>query len=352
MEASYFKGRGAQLNTANPFFKTEIVQEHPEGLDEPWRKESPQTELYYETPKNIISKNKSPDLPFELSINPYQGCEHGCIYCYARNAHTYWGFSAGLDFESKIIVKKEAPLLLEKKLLQPHWKPTPIVLSGNTDCYQPIEKELKITRELLKVFVKYRNPISIITKNSLVCRDIDILKDLAKDKLVHVYISITTLEEDLRRMMEPRTSHAFKKFKTIEKLSKAGIPVGVMVAPIIPSLNDHEIPRILQLAAEYGARTAGYTIVRLNGDIGTLFKDWLEKNFPERAEKVWSQIEELHGGQVSDSRWGKRMSGVGPYAQQIAQLFKIYKKKWMKGKSMPAYALDKFRKNANLGLFE
>ncbi|HET9055132.1 MAG TPA: PA0069 family radical SAM protein, partial [Cyclobacteriaceae bacterium] len=244
----YFKGRGAQIKTGNKFLKNEYVTEHIEGLDEPLL-ESPHTQIFLESPKKIINKIESPDLHGMYSMNPYQGCEHGCIYCYARNTHEYYGFSAGLDFESKIIVKKNAAEVLEKQILHPKWQPVPIMLSGNTDCYQPQERKFQITRKMLQILAKYRHPVGIISKNSLVTRDIDVLQDMAKDNLVHVMISITTLNEDLRRAMEPRTASGRKRLKVVEELSKANIPVGIMNAPLIPGLNHHEIPAILKAAA-------------------------------------------------------------------------------------------------------
>ena len=349
-EKDYFKGRGAQIKTGNKFLKTQYVEEHIEGLDEPLLS-APQTQLFYETAKTIVNKVTSPDLGLAYSLNPYQGCEHGCIYCYARNTHEYWGFSAGLDFESKIIVKKNAASLLEKFILNPNWDPVPISVSGNTDCYQPIEKKLEITRSLLKIFAQYRHPLGMITKNSLVLRDLDLLSDLAKDNLVHVYISITTLDESLRRVMEPRTASAIKRLKTIEELAKAGVPVSVMNAPIIPGLNHHEIPQVLKAAADHGALSAGMTIVRLNGAIGKIFEDWLRKNFPDRFEKVWHQICSMHGGNVNDSQFGRRMSGEGNFAEAIHQLHRTSKRKYFKDRSMPALDLTKFRKGGNLSLF-
>ena len=322
MEDEYFKGRGAQIRTGNKFLKAEYVAEHVEGLDDPLYS-APTTQIFYENPKNIVNKVTSPDLGMMYSMNPYQGCEHGCIYCYARNSHEYWGFSAGVDFESKIIVKKNAPALLEKFILNPNWHPVPISVSGNTDCYQPLERKFEITRNLLKVFAKYRHPLGMITKNGLILRDVDLLADLAKDNLVQVYISITTLNEDLRRVMEPRTASGLKRLKTVEGLAKAGVPVGIMNAPVIPGLNHHEIPDILKAAADHGALTAGMTVVRLNGSIGKIFEDWLRKNFPDRFEKVWNQICDLHGGNVNDSQFGRRMVGQGNFAESIHQLFKI-----------------------------
>lgn len=350
MEEEYFKGRGAQIKTANKFLKAQYVTEHVEGLDEPMFS-SPQTQVFYENARKVVNKVTSPDLSMMYSINPYQGCEHGCIYCYARNTHEYWGFNAGLDFESKIIVKKNAAELVEKFIMHSTWSPVPLSVSGNTDCYQPLERKLEITRSILKVFAKYRHPVGMITKNSLVTRDIDILQDLAQDNLVHVYVSITTLDEALRRAMEPRTASGLKRLHTVEQLAKAGVPVGIMCAPIIPGLNQHEIPSILKAAADHGALTAGMTIVRLNGSIGGIFEDWLRKNFPDRFDKVWHQICEMHGGSVNDSEWGRRMSGEGTYADVVHKLFKTSRRRFFGERTMPAYNLTKFRKNGNLSLF-
>lgn len=350
MEQEYFKGRGSQIKTGNRFLKNQYVTDHVEGLDEPLLS-APTTQVFYEEPRKVVNKVTSPDLGMMYSMNPYQGCEHGCIYCYARNTHEYWGFSAGLDFESKIIVKKNAPALLEKFLLHPDWHAVPISLSGNTDCYQPLERKLEITRGILKVLTQYRHPVGIITKNSLILRDLDLLQDLASDNLVHVYISVTTLDEGLRSIMEPRTASARKRLKTIEALSNAGVPVGIMNAPIIPGLNHHEIPNVLKAAADHGARAAGMTIVRLNGAIGPLFEDWLRKNFPDRFEKVWNQICAMHGGHVNDSQFGRRMTGEGNFADMIHQLFRTSKRKYFQGRTMPPVDLTKFRKGGTLSLF-
>lgn len=346
----YFKGRGAQIKTENKFLKAQYVTEHIEGLDEPLL-ETPLTQTFIEHPKKIINKVDSPDLGMMFSMNPYQGCEHGCVYCYARNTHEYYGFSAGLDFETKIIVKENAATILEQQLLQRNWHAAPIMLSGNTDCYQPQERKFQLTRKMLHVLSKYRHPVSLITKNSLITRDIDILQDLASDNLVHVMISITTLDEDQRRVMEPRTASAMKRLKTIEALAGARIPVGVMNAPIIPGLNHHEIPNVIKAAADYGALTAGMTVVRLNGSIGKIFEDWLRKNFPDRFDKVWNQICSLHGGTVNDSNFGRRMAGDGNIADVIHQLFRSAKKKYLAGRELPPYDLTKFRKGGNLSLF-
>lgn len=346
----YFNGRGAQIKTGNKFLKNQYVTDHIEGLDEPLL-ENPATQVYEETAKKLVNKVDSPDLRNMYSVNPYQGCEHGCIYCYARNTHEYYGFSAGLDFESKIVVKKNAAELLEKFILNPKWQAVPIMISGNTDCYQPQERKYQITRNMLKIMANYRHPVSMITKNGLVTRDIDLLKDLASDNLIQVYISITTLNEELRRKMEPRTASGLKRLKTVEELAKAGVPVGIMNAPIIPCLNHHEIPVILKAAADAGARTAGMTVVRLNGSIGKIFEDWLRKNFPDRFDKVWNQICSLHDGNVNDSHFGRRMAGEGNIAEAIHQLFAVSKRKFFEGKTMPPLNLTAFRKGGLLSLF-
>ncbi|UKJ05780.1 PA0069 family radical SAM protein [Solitalea lacus] len=348
----YFKGRGAQINTQNPYLKQEYVTEHIEGLDEPLLENSA-TQLFKESAKKIVNKIESPDLPLMFSINPYQGCEHGCIYCYARNAHQYWGFSAGLDFERKIIVKHNAAELLIKNFEGKNWTPTPILLSGNTDCYQPIERKLKITRSLLKVFLKYKNPVSIITKNNLILRDMDLLTELNSFNLVHVNISITSLNEKLRQVLEPRTVTGEGRIQIIKQLTERNIPVRVMVAPIIPALNSEEIPSIIKKAAEAGASDAGYTIVRLNGSIGDLFTDWIYKNYPDRAEKVLNLIKECHGGQLNDSRYGTRMRGEGNVAESIRNLFKLSVAKYLANRQMREYSIHYFNNqhNKQLNLF-
>lgn len=350
MAEEYLKGRGAQIKTHNRFLNKQYTTDHPEGLDEPMQLSS-KTQVFHEHAKKIVNKVESPDLGMAYSMNPYQGCEHGCVYCYARNTHEYFGFSAGLDFESKIIAKENAATLLEQQLLQSNWHPSPIMLSGNTDCYQPLERKLGITRRMLEVLARYRHPVGIITKNSLITRDLDILKDLASDRLVHVMISLTTMDEDLRMLMEPRTASAVKRLKTIEALATAEIPVGIMTAPIIPGLNHHEIPGLIKAAASHGARTAGMTVVRLNGSIANIFEDWLKKNLPDRFEKVWKQISSMHGGQVNDSLFGRRMAGEGHIADMIHQLFRSAKKKYLTGRQMPPFDLTKFRKAGNLSLF-
>ncbi len=324
---SYIKGRGAQINPNDPFSSLVRDEQIPQEEVEEGRLRKSEAILVY--PKSIVNKVPSPDVGMEYSLNPYQGCEHGCIYCYARNTHPYWGYSAGLDFETKIMVKKNAPYLLEEFLRKPKWDGTPIMLSGNTDCYQPLEKKFEITRSLLKVFWKYRHATGIITKNSLVRRDIDILKDLNSLGLVNVAISINTLNESLRRKLEPRTASVKERLKTMAFLAKEGIPVMAMVAPVIPGLNDHEIIEIVRRAALMGAGKARYIVVRLNGDVATIFKDWLSKAYPDRSRKVISKIELCHGGKLNDSRFGMRMKGEGKIAEIIADQFRLAVRKFM-----------------------
>jgi DNA repair photolyase len=330
----FFKGRGAQVNTDNKFLKRKYVLDHIEGLDEPLL-ENGATQLFEETPKKIVSESNSPDLSHMYSINPYQGCEHGCIYCYARNSHEYNGFSAGLDFERKIVVKRNAPELLEQYFNKKNYQPVTIMMSGNTDCYQPIERKLKITRRLLAIFLQYKNPVSIITKNNVILRDLDIIEELAKLNLIHVNLSITSLNEQLRQKLEPRTVTASGRLGVIQKLAEKGVPVRVMAAPIIPGLNSNEVPDIIKAAADRGAMSAGFTIVRLNGSIAEIFTDWIYKAFPDRAEKVLNAIKSCHDGKLNDSDFGRRMSGEGQIAQSIHQLFKMACNRFLSGREMP-----------------
>ena len=335
----FLKGRGAQLNVQNRFFEhshetRDDFLNYCEAEGDDW--EDNRTSTIDTFPKTIVNKVDSPDVGMGYSLNPYQGCEHGCIYCYARNSHEYWGFSAGKDFERKILVKRNAVQLLEKKLRSRSWEATPIVLSGNTDCYQPIEKKFQITRNLLKTFLKYKHPVGIITKNSLILRDLDIVKELAEDNLISVNLSITSLNEETRRLVEPRTATIKKRLQTLETLTSNNVPVRVMMAPIIPSINSHEILPLVKEVAERGAFAVGYTIVRLNGAIGQIFTDWIHKAMPDRAEKVLHQIESVHGGSLNDSRYGVRMKGEGEFASQVAQQFKIARGLYLKGREKPA----------------
>ncbi|NQD72519.1 PA0069 family radical SAM protein [Sphingobacterium shayense] len=337
----YFKGRGAQVNPNNKFFQHEYSQEFQEGLDEPFL-ESSKTVIIYSYPKTIISKVNSPDIGFSKSLNPYQGCEHGCVYCYARNSHEYWGYSAGLDFERKIIVKQNAIDLLKQEFEKKHYDPQTIFLSGNTDCYQPIERKFKITRGILKTMLAYKHPVSIISKNVLMFRDIDIIQELASLGLVSVTVTINSLNEDVRRKMEPRTATAGARLKLIESFANRNIPVSVLIAPIVPGINSMEMADIIKEAANVGAVWAGYTIVRLNGAVSHIFCDWVHKNYPDAAEKIIHGIKECHGGQLNDSEWGRRIAGDGKIAEGIKQLFRLARKKHMGDCAPPVLRNDLF----------
>jgi DNA repair photolyase len=346
-------GRSAGLNTPNRFaqFHLEPLEIDSGNSDE---ERSIPTVFYKDLSRSILSKNQSPDLSFSYSLNPYRGCEHGCIYCYARPSHEYLGFSAGLDFESKITVKMDAPTLLQEELGKRSWVPQVVALAGNTDCYQPVERELALTRECLKVFLSFRNPVGIITKNILVLRDLDILGAMAKMNLVEVLISITTLDRDLARTMEPRASTPQSRLLTIERLAQSGIPVAVNVAPIIPGLTDEEIPRILQAAADAGASSAGYQLLRLAGPVQQLFLDWLDRNMPDRAPKIVNRIRDTRGGELNDSRFGLRMRGEGEIARAIDSLFEVHSRKYGLDGSWRELNTTAFRRNPTLqtDLFE
>jgi DNA repair photolyase len=343
MENQIHRGRGASVNTGNKFSVATKGTFHLEGIDD-FEVSSPRTAFYNEYPQTITSKNTSPDIPFNVSINPYQGCEHGCVYCYARESHQYWGLEAGLDFESKILVKQNAPDLLEKMFLNPNWKVEPIMFSGNTDCYQPAEKKYGLTRKLLKLCLKYRNPVSIITKNALILRDEDVLQELARLGLVQIMISITTLNEILRSKLEPRTVSSLKRLAVVERLSSTGIPVGVMIAPVIPGLNMSEIPKIIKKSAEAGAVDVSHTVLRLNGKVEIIFKTWLEAVYPDKAGKILNQVQAIHGGQISDSRFMKRMLGEGKIAEMVSQMVKVGKKKHFTNPRFPDFDNSKFRR--------
>lgn len=336
------KGRGAQINPDNPFARHRAAK-HPDlTFSKP--AEDVKTEYLETHAKTIINKVESPDIGLEYSMNPYQGCEHGCVYCYARNTHPYWGYSAGIDFESKILVKRDAPRLLVQKLSSPKWVVSPIMLSGNTDCYQPVEANLKITRQLLEVLERFHHPVGIITKSALILRDIDILSRMAEKRLVSVAISINTLDESLRRQLEPRTASIPKRLKVIEALSKAGIHVQAMLAPVIPGLNDHEMMNLMGAVAGAGAKSAGYITVRLNGDVGPVFIDWVRSKYKDRADRILNRIMEIHGGQLNDSRSGIRMKGEGRYAEMIAAQFHLAVKRHMPVVSPFTYDLSQFEK--------
>ncbi len=340
----YIQGRGSQLNPTNRF-ETQSKEIYLEDLPTQEEREkllttNPKTKYIEVFPKTILNKVDSPDIGLSWSMNPYQGCEHGCVYCYARNSHQYWGYSSGMEFEQNILVKKNAPDLLEEALLSKKWKAECIMLSGNTDCYQPAERKLEITRKLLQVFLKFRHPVGIITKNSLVERDLDILTELAKHRLVSVTLSLTTLDEKLKRTLEPRTSTAQGVLRTIKRLSSAGVPVNVNVAPIIPSINDEGIFDVVKAVAENGASSAMYIVVRLNGHNGLIFEDWVTKNFPDRANKVLNQIKSMHDGKLNDNNFGRRMRGEGKFAELIRMQFKLARQKFLLGREIPPMNFD------------
>ncbi|MFA5594879.1 MAG: PA0069 family radical SAM protein [Trueperaceae bacterium] len=312
------RGRGANANPVNRFSELVIEMDESELTEDDLRV---RTRYLNDTSRSVISTNSSPDIGFNASLNPYRGCEHGCTYCYARPTHEYLGLSAGLDFERIILVKQHAASLLEAELSKATWKPQTLMLSGITDPYQPVERKLRITRACLEVLARFRNPVGLITKNALVTRDIDVLAAMAAWGGVRVTISITTLDEELRAKLEPRTSTAANRLAAIEKLAAAGVPVGVNVAPILPGLTDAEAPRIIKAAAEAGASHAGFTLLRLPGQVAPLFEEWLERNAPLRKERVLNRTREVHAGVLDDRRFGRRMRGEGQYAEQIGKLF-------------------------------
>lgn len=355
-DKDYIKGRGAQRNPPNKFLQ-HIYETRDDFLEfcriEGEEAEKNRTRYIPVSPKTIVNKVDSPDVGMMYSMNPYQGCEHGCIYCYARNTHEFWGYSAGLDFERNILVKHSAPRLLEEKIRNKKWRAHTIVLSGNTDCYQPAEKRFSITRQCLEVFLKYRHPVGIITKNALILRDLDILSDLTKDSLVGVNISITSMSEKTRRILEPRTATIKKRLETVRVLSEHKIPVNAMLAPIIPGINSHEILTLAKAASENGALSFAITIVRLNGAIGEIFTDWIRKTLPAKAEKVLHLIEACHGGSLNDSRFGIRNRGEGNIAEHIHEMSRIAKRMYFRDKTFPSLNTELHRqyKDGQMELF-
>jgi DNA repair photolyase len=319
--AATIKGRGAAQNPPNRFEKIHLeLDPDTECESEP---RTLRTEFYHDATQTFITRNNSPDVGFETSINPYRGCEHGCIYCFARPTHEYLGFSAGLDFESKIMVKLDGPELLREELSSPKWKPQTIVMSGVTDCYQPIERKLELTRRCLAVLAEFRNPVAIITKNHLVTRDIDLLADLARHNAAMVNVSITTLDPMLTPKLEPRASLPQFRLDAVRQLSAAGVPVNVMVAPVIPCITDHEMPKILQAAADAGAVSAAFVAVRLPWAVAGLFENWVERHFPDRKEKVLNRIRSMRGGKLNDPNFGSRMQGRGIFGEQMEKIFEV-----------------------------
>ncbi|MEO8601183.1 MAG: PA0069 family radical SAM protein [bacterium] len=342
MSTHELDGRGTRLNPANRFERLHVERSAEDDID-PAEDATP-TELFRDASKTILAENDSPDVGFRFSLNPYRGCEHGCVYCYARPSHEYLGFSAGLDFERKLLIKSDAPALLRAALSAPRWQPQVVALSGNTDCYQPIERQLRLTRGCLAVFAEFRNPVGIITKSALVTRDIDLLSELARHDAVHVSVSITSLDADLARRMEPRASTPERRLQAVAALAAAGVRVGVMTAPIIPGLNDHEIPAILERAAAAGARNAGWTMVRLASPLDQLFVDWLEKHYPDRMLRVLGRLRSCRAGTLNDSRFGHRMRGEGEYAAQIRALFTLAARRRGLDQPMPPLNTTAFRR--------
>ena len=337
------KGRGAQKNTFNKFsaYNYETRDDFLEFCRlEGEIADNNKTQYIPVYPKSIVNKVTSPDVGMSYSMNMYQGCEHGCIYCYARNAHEFWGYSAGLDFERKILVKHNAPKLLEEKLKSKSWKACTIVLSGNTDCYQPAEQEFQLARKCLEIFLKYKHPVGIITKNALILRDLDILRKLNEHGLIGVNISVTSLSEETRRILEPRTTTIKNRLEAIKVLSDNGIPVNAMLAPIIPGINSHEILNLAKTVAHHGALSMAFTVVRLNGAIGHIFTDWIHKTLPNKADKVLHQIEECHGGSLNDSRFGIRSKGEGKIATQIHDMVSLAKRSYFKNSTFPKLNTD------------
>lgn len=326
-QVTALKGRGSRINPVSRF----------EAINRGVRPVDPHSATKYRPvhARSLINKVDSPDIGFGFSLNPYQGCEHGCIYCYARNTHPYWGYSAGLDFERNILVKLDAPRLFEEHIRKPSWKAAPVMLSGNTDCYQPAEQKYVLTRRILQLCWKYRHPVSIITKNALILRDLDILKDLARHNLVHVAISVTTLDREVHQVLEPRTATPARRLETIRILTEAGVPVMVMMAPIIPAINDREILSVARAVARHGAQYFQHMVVRLNGDLPEIFEDWLDTWFPDRKQKVLAGIKSLHAGHLGSHVFRKRMKGEGDLAHLYAQQAALARRKFDMDRPLP-----------------
>lgn len=347
MKSISIDGRGTRANPENRYEQIHVdldveAEEFERDTREP-------TVFYRDSSKSALAKNDSPDVGFTFSLNPYRGCEHGCIYCYARPSHEYLSFSAGLDFERRIMVKEDAPELLRQTFLSRKWQPQVVALSGNTDCYQPVERRLGITRRCLEVFREFRNPVGIVTKSALVTRDLDLLADLAGHRAVDVTVSITSLDAELARRMEPRAATPERRLEAVAALSAAGIPVTVNVAPIVPGLNDSEIPAILQRAAAAGARSAAWILLRLPAPVDQLFEAWLQRNFPDRCQRVLGRIRECRGGRLSDARFGHRMRGEGVYAEQIRALFHTAARRAGLDQPLPPLNIAAFRRPPQTG---
>jgi DNA repair photolyase len=335
--------RGTFLNPSGRFERLALEPE-------PGQQPDTDARFFRDATREILSRNDSPDVGFETSLSPYRGCEHGCIYCYARPSHEYLGFSAGLDFERTILVKQDAAELLRQRLSSPAWKPQVIAFSGVTDAWQPVERRLRVTRSCLEVLVEFLNPMSAVTKSSLVTRDLDLLRELAAHGAAMVMFSLTTLDHRLQRRMEPRAASPSQRLMAMEKLAAGGVPVAVMVAPVIPGFTDHELPSLLTAARNAGAGWAGYQLLRLPHGVGALFQDWLERHYPRRADRVLNRIREVRGGELSDSRFHLRMTGEGEYARQLSQLFHACRKRLGFVETAPPLSTASFRRPGQLGL--
>jgi len=345
------RGRGAAENPKNRFEEIEVVPDLEAPEDE---RPAPATRFYRDLSKSIIARNDSPDVGFSASVNPYRGCEHGCVYCYARPTHEYLGLSAGLDFETRILVKEDAPELLRRELESPSWRPQLLALSGVTDPYQPVERRLRLTRRCLEVLAEFRNPTTIVTKNHLVTRDADLLAELARHRAAAVMVSVTTLDPELARSMEPRASTPARRLAAVAALGAAGVPAGIMMGPVIPGLTEHEIPAILAAAAKAGARFAGHIMLRLPFGVKDLFDRWLERHAPGKRKKVLGRIRGVRGGKLNETRFGARMSGAGPIADQIHQLFRVTCRRLGLDLHPPELSVESFRRPgpSQLSLFE
>lgn len=354
MQLHPIRGRGASYNPPNRF-ESLAYEPDPEWVDpdepDPWRT----TKYFRDAARSVLTRNSSPDVPFDVGLNPYRGCSHGCAYCFARPNHEYLGLSAGLDFESKIFVKLDAPELLRAELMARRWKPEPIIMSGVTDPYQPAERRFRITRGCLEVLTEFRNPVALITKNHLVTRDVDLLAELAAHQAAIVNISITSLDQALQRVMEPRTSIPRRRLAAVETLARAGVPVNVMVAPVVPGLTDHEVPAILSAAAAAGARSAGFIPLRLPGAVAEIFQRWLQEHFPDRKDRVLNRIREIRGGRLNDPDFGSRMRGSGPYWEQVRAMFDTVSRREGLSDERASLSTAAFKRpdpNGQLGLFE
>lgn len=337
---------GSQLDPPNRFEQLHLeIEPEAQQWDEELRRRQEQRPIEYlsDASQSIVSENNSPDIPFRYSLNPYRGCAHACSYCYARPTHEYLGFNAGLDFETKIVVKPDAPELFRKFLMRRSWQPQPITFSGVTDCYQPAERQFRLTRRCLQVAAEFGQPVSIVTKNALIVRDLDLLGALASKDLVHAFLSITTLDPELAAQMEPRTSIPAARLRAIAELAKAGVPVGVLVAPVIPGLNDSEIPAILKAAKQAGATVAGYVLLRLPGAVAPVFEEWLRRTQPLRAERILGRVTQTRSGALNQSQFGQRMVGQGILAEQIQMLFRKFRDALGLQSAMPEHALHHFR---------